>query len=119
MQSIKFLLQNYFIGLKNLFMYIAMNRFKIIKGKENDFEQIWRSRDSHLESVPGFKKFHLIKGSAEEDFTLYASHSVWESRDAFISWTKSESFRLAHQGAGKHVGIYIGHPVFEGFEVVI
>ena len=43
-------------------MYIAMNRFKITLGRENDFENIWKKRDTHLENVPGFKKFNLIKG---------------------------------------------------------
>ena len=46
-------------------MYIAMNRFKITLGRENDFENIWKERDTHLENVPGFKKFNLIKSSFE------------------------------------------------------
>ena len=100
-------------------MYIAMNRFKIVKGKETEFENIWKNRDSHLESVKGFKEFNLVKGNSEDSFTLYASHSVWESENDFLNWTKSEKFRIAHKGSGKHSEIYIGHPVFEGFEVVI
>ena len=100
-------------------MYIAMNRFKIIIGQENLFEQIWKERDSHLENVEGFKKFNLIKGKSNENYTLYASHSTWMSEEDFINWTKSESFRSAHKNAGKHSDIYIGHPEFEGFEVVI
>ena len=32
-----------------------MNRFKIISGKEETLEEIWKSRDTHLENVPGFK----------------------------------------------------------------
>ena len=43
-----------------------MNRFKIISGKEETFEEIWKSRDTHLENVPGFKKFNLIKGSKKD-----------------------------------------------------
>ena len=100
-------------------MYIAMNRFKIVKGREKEFEKIWKERDSHLEGVEGFKGFNLVKGNSEISYTLYASHSVWESEDYFLKWTKSEAFRLAHKGAGKHSDIYIGHPVFEGFKVVI
>ena len=40
-------------------MFLAMNRFKITPGFEAGFEKIWRERDSHLSSVPGFKKFSL------------------------------------------------------------
>ena len=100
-------------------MFIAMNRFKIVKGREMDFEKIWKERDSHLEGVKGFKEFHLVKGNSEDTYTLYASHSVWTSEDAFLNWTKSEAFRLAHKDAGQHGDVYIGHPVFEGFKVVI
>ena len=32
-------------------MYIAMNRFKIYPGKENEFEKLWKERDSHLDGV--------------------------------------------------------------------
>ena len=100
-------------------MYIAMNRFKIVPGREKDFEQIWKERDTHLDNVPGFIKFHLVKGSKNEPHTLYASHSTWKSKDDFANWTKSDAFRRAHQGAGEHGEVYLGHPEFEGFEVII
>ncbi len=100
-------------------MYIAMNRFKIVRGRETEFENIWKNRDSHLEGVEGFREFNLVKGSSGDSFTLYASHTVWESENAFLNWTKSEKFRLAHKGAGKYSDIYIGHPVFEGFKAVV
>ena len=100
-------------------MYIAMNRFKIVKGRENDFEKIWKDRDTYLDKVKGFKEFHLVKGAKEDTYTLYASHTIWNAKDDFSNWTKSDSFRLAHKGAGKHSDMYIGHPIFEGFDVII
>ena len=81
-------------------MFIAMNRFRVAKGSEAAFEQVWMSRDSHLEKVPGFVEFHLLKGPEAEDHTLYASHTVWESRAVFEAWTKSEAFLAAHSRAG-------------------
>ena len=96
-----------------------MNRFRIVLGRENEFECIWKNRDTHLENVPGFINFNLVKGDTDEEFTLYASHSTWKSQDDFINWTKSEAFKLAHKNAGQHKDIYIGHPVFEGFNVVV
>ena len=100
-------------------MFIAMNRFKISIGSEDAFETIWRDRDSHLTGVRGFKNFNLIRGATYEDHTLYASHSTWASEVDFVNWTKSEAFRQAHKGAGDSKGIYLGHPVFEGFKVVL
>ena len=100
-------------------MFIAMNRFKIIKGSEADFEAVWANRDSHLEDVPGFKEFHLVRGPEHEDHTLYASHTLWQSESDFENWTKSEAFRKAHASAGDNKPLYIGHPQFEGFTVVL
>ena len=42
-------------------MFLAMNRFKITPGFEAGFEKIWKERDSHLSSVPGFKSFLCLK----------------------------------------------------------
>jgi len=101
-------------------MYIAMNRFKIKPGCEQDFIDIWKNRDTYLDSVPGFKTFNLLQGPTSEEFTLFSSHSTWESRQAFVGWTESEQFRKAHAGAGgKSKDIYLGPPQFEGFEAVV
>lgn len=100
-------------------MYIAMNRFRIAPGREDDFIAIWKNRETHLEEVPGFKDFHLLQGPTDENATLFASHSVWESGESFSNWTKSEAFRKAHAQAGDSKGIYLGPPQFEGFEVVL
>jgi heme-degrading monooxygenase HmoA len=98
-------------------MFIAMNRFRVKKGSEQAFEKVWLSRDSQLNKVPGFVEFHLLKGPEHEDFTLYASHTVWQNQSAFEAWTKSEAFRAVHKDAGQNKPLYIDHPQFEGFEV--
>jgi len=74
-------------------MFIAMNRFNVIRGCEEAFEQVWLSRDSQLEKVRGFVEYYLLKGPEAEDHTLYAWDTVWQSRAAFEAWTKSGAFR--------------------------
>ncbi len=100
-------------------MFIAMNRFRIALGREETFEELWRKRESGLDGVPGFREFHLLRGPSDDACTLYASHSVWESRGAFEAWTESESFVKAHRQARAPEGTYLGHPNFEGFDVVL
>jgi len=100
-------------------MFIAMNRFKIALGRESDFEAVWRERESYLDGTPGFQEFHLLRGPTSDTHTLYASHSVWASRDAFVAWTQSEAFRKAHAQANPRKGTYLGHPELETFESVL
>jgi heme-degrading monooxygenase HmoA len=101
-------------------MFIAMNRFKVKKGSEQAFEKVWTSRETHLDRVPGFVEFHLLKGPEANDNTLYSSHTIWSSKASFEAWTRSEEFRKAHARAGNEStgSLYLEHPKFEGFEVV-
>ena len=99
-------------------MFIAMNRFQVCRGEEAAFEAVWLGRDIHIDRVPGFLAFHLLRGPEREDHTLYSSHTVWTSRAAFEDWTRSEAFRAAHRDAGSGKRLYLGHPQFEGFETI-
>jgi len=101
-------------------VFIAMNRFQVVPGREEAFEQVWRERESHLDEVGGFKEFHLLRGPGADDATLYVSHTIWESREAFEAWTKSDSFRKSHARAGNDgPSNVVGHPAFEWFEQVL
>jgi heme-degrading monooxygenase HmoA len=99
-------------------MFIAMNRFKVVKGSEKEFEDVWLTREVHLNELEGFVEFHMLKGPEREDHVLYSSHTVWQSFEHFDAWTKSEQFRKAHAGAGSRKPLYLGHPEFEGFHVI-
>jgi heme-degrading monooxygenase HmoA len=99
-------------------MFIAMNRFKVLPGSEAAFEEVWASRDTHLPGVPGFVSFHLLRGPVRDDHVLYSSHTVWTDKAAFEGWTRSEAFRQAHRSAGGNRPMYLGHPDFEGFDVI-
>jgi heme-degrading monooxygenase HmoA len=97
-------------------VFIAMNRFVVNPERSEDFEKIWRERETHLEAVPGFIRFALLKG---DEPGQYVSHSTWESREAFEGWTRSESFRKAHAQARTPEGIMLGHPKLETFEAIL
>ena len=99
-------------------MFIAMNRFQVKRGHEEEFEDIWRQRESKLAGTPGFLEFRMLRGPQTEAYTLYASHTMWSDRESFEAWTRSEAFRQAHANAGDHKHIYLDRPQFEGFETV-
>ena len=100
-------------------MFIGMNRFQIVSGREDAFVDVWRKRESLLRNVDGFLEFRLLRGPEAEDHTLFASHTIWRDREAFEAWTKSDHIRRAHANAGDNRALYMGHPRFEGFEVVL
>lgn len=99
-------------------MFIAMNRFRVAPGREAEFEEVWTRRDTYLREVPGFIAFHLLRGPMRDDHVLYSSHAMWGSRADFEAWTRSDAFRQAHKDAGQNKPLYLGHPEFEGFEVI-
>ena len=68
--------------------------------------------------MPGFLAFKLLRGPEHEDHTLFVSHTLWETKEAFEAWTRSDAFRKAHASAGANKDMYLGPPQFEGFEVV-
>ncbi|HEY8172822.1 MAG TPA: antibiotic biosynthesis monooxygenase [Dehalococcoidia bacterium] len=97
-------------------MFVAMNNFRVVNGKQEEFENIWKGRESHLQSVPGFVRFALLRGDAEGE---YISHSTWESRDAFTAWTQSEAFIAGHRQGGSLMGVLEGPPAVRLYEAVI
>ena len=101
-------------------MFIAMNRFKVLKDATQDFEQLWLSRESRLHELDGFVEFHMLRGPEREDHVLYSSHTIWASKAHFEAWTRSEQFRASHTRAstGSNRPLTLGHPEFEGFEVI-
>ena len=99
-------------------MFIAMNRFQVVKDATDEFETMWRDRESYLDEVKGFVEFHMLKGPERDDHVLYASHTVWATKADFEAWTVSDQFRRAHSRAPSTRPLYLGHPNFEGFEVI-
>ncbi|RLT35631.1 MAG: antibiotic biosynthesis monooxygenase [Chloroflexi bacterium] len=95
-------------------MFIAMNRFQVAPGRGDDFERIWRERESYLDGVPGFIRFALLRGEDGE----HVSHSTWATREAFEAWTNSESFRRGH-AQGSLMGILAGPPVIGLYDAVL
>ncbi|HJP13344.1 MAG: antibiotic biosynthesis monooxygenase [Nitrospinota bacterium] len=78
-------------------MYIVMNRFQVAEGREGEFEEIWRTRDSYLKEVDGFREFNLLRGEGGD----FISHTIWESKSAFEGWVGSDAFHKAHSRASE------------------
>jgi len=97
-------------------LFIAMNHFAVEPTRAAEFEALWRERETYLAEVPGFVDFALLRG---DEPGRYASHTRWESRAAFETWTRSEAFRKAHGQARMPSGLLLGHPKLATWEAVL
>lgn len=96
-------------------MFVAMNQFTVNAGREAEFEEGWRTRESYLQGFDGFVHFALLKGDEQGD---YVSHTIWRSRADFLAWTQSEAFRKAH-GSRMPEGVIAGHPRARFYDAVL
>ncbi|CAN0305434.1 unnamed protein product, partial [Ectocarpus fasciculatus] len=68
------------------------SRFKVKLGCEEEFETMWRERESKLDSVSGFEQFMLLRldtreadkkeeeeggTAARKGYTEFVSHTIW------------------------------------------
>ncbi|CAM9727095.1 unnamed protein product [Choristocarpus tenellus] len=91
--------------------YVAMNRFKVKLGCEDQFEKIWRERESKLQEYSGFMQFMMLKedkGTEETEeteekmggCTNFISFSVWMHKLDFLDWKRSQAFKASHSSGG-------------------
>ena len=69
---------------------IGMN-YKILPGKEDNFERMFKSVLNSLQTVTGHGKSALYKDVT--DLQSYLIVSEWDSEEAFNAFVQSEKFR--------------------------
>lgn len=101
--------------------YMTMNRFKIHSKYENEYPGIWDESYKNIDSVQGLVDFKLLKLDKEldGDIVVFASCSVWESKEAFEAWKISENYKEMHKSIPLNKHMYAEHPIMEAFEVVL
>ena len=100
-------------------VFVAMNRFKVLPGKEAAFEARWAARDSQLKEMDGFLTFLLLRRDAlnAEDGYNYSTLTVWKDRASFDAWRASSANSKAHSKAAEAEPMFDGAPspvMYEG-----
>ena len=99
-------------------MYVVMNRIPVKKEHWDDFEQRFKQRQGLVDQEPGFVR-NMILRPDDDSSEYHVVMTFWESRQAFVDWTRSESFRQAHLSARETPReMYAGRNVLEVFDVV-
>jgi len=76
-----------------------------------------RTFTSKLLNMPS-TQLNRSRGSASRVVGSAVTGRAGRRKRDFTAWTKSEQFRAAHQHAGERKPLTLGHPEFEGFEVI-
>uniref|UniRef100_A0A0G4IF81 ABM domain-containing protein n=1 Tax=Chromera velia CCMP2878 TaxID=1169474 RepID=A0A0G4IF81_9ALVE len=82
-------------------IFVSQNRFSVRAGKEAEFEQKWKQRESKLKESDGFVGFLLLRRDATkaDDGYNYMVTTIWRDRAAFSNWRSSAQFKAAHANA--------------------
>jgi len=97
-------------------MFVSMNRFTIDPAHWDEFEARFRQRAGLVDGEPGFIRNELLRpvqGSCEQHIVM----TLWETKKNFENWTRSDSFRKAHENARETPREWFVAPIkFEAFE---
>lgn len=76
-------------------MFVVHNRINPAADTAEDFEQSFAaSMRSTLDGIPGLLRSTLMKPAGENQ--PYVSTMEFDSKDSFLAWMRSDSFRAAH-----------------------
>lgn len=79
--------------------YVAISRFRVRNGMENEVIDAFRARPHSVDTVPGFIRMDVI--SPAEDATEFWLVTMWTDEDSFRSWHHGHTFHDAHSGIPK------------------
>jgi heme-degrading monooxygenase HmoA len=80
-------------------VFVAINWITAPAGAAEHLERAY-THAGNLQGIPGFLGFQFLRSTREGDPRDYLAITQWETQAAFGAWSKSESFRQAHQGPG-------------------
>src|SRR3990172_9449757 len=105
-------------------MIIVSNRIPVAPGQETEFEKRFEGRGPPVEKQPGFLRFQILRPTSVEmhggrmgESKYYVVLTFWETKEDFVRWTESDSFREAHSNRPPKE-MFAGPNVFEMHEVI-
>jgi len=105
-------------------MILVANRIHVAKGQEEAFENRFKGRAGLVENHPGFIRLEILcpkpvkmHGKTTGGSDYYVVLTYWEDEQAFLNWTESEDFRIAHANRPPKE-MFAGPNVFEMHEVI-
>ena len=79
-------------------MITVANRIYVRPEFAEAFEQRFRDRAGLVDQMPGFISNHVLRPVNEGD--PYVVFTLWNSRDNFLNWVRSDAFIKGHSQSG-------------------
>lgn len=80
-------------------MFLAISKFKVKNGIENQVCEAFINRPHLVDSIDGFIDMEVY--SPAEDNTEFWLLTRWLSQEQFLSWHNSDAHKQSHQGIPK------------------
>jgi heme-degrading monooxygenase HmoA len=80
-------------------MFAVINRLKSPPDYGVHLERAFRHA-GNMQDIPGFVGYQFMRNTRElkpGDILEYVALTYWDSREAYVAWTKTEAFSRAHQ----------------------
>ncbi|HEV3470857.1 MAG TPA: antibiotic biosynthesis monooxygenase [Pyrinomonadaceae bacterium] len=98
-------------------MITVANRIYVKREYAEAFEARFRERAGLVDQMPGFVSNQILRPVNEGD--PYVVFTVWESRQDFLSWVRSDAFTKGHAQSGTlPKEAFAGPNVLEMHEVI-
>ena len=79
--------------------YVAISRFRVRNGMEQEVVDAFRARPHAVDTAPGFIRMDVI--SPAEDASEFWLVTMWADEDSFRNWHHGHAFHDSHAGIPK------------------
>lgn len=97
-------------------MFVALSRFTVANGMEEDVRQAFLARPHLVDDVSGFTRMEVLRPQGRpEEFWLM---TWWQDETCYDTWHKSHAYHDSHSGIPKGLKLIPGATEIRRFEQV-
>ena len=76
--------------------FVAVSRFVVANGKDDEVEAAFRARPHAVDDAPGFLRMEVLRDLDDPREFWLVTH--WDDEPSFRSWHQGHTFHAAHRG---------------------
>lgn len=87
-------------------MFLALSRFTVANGMEEEVHSAFRARPHEVDQVPGFCRMEVFR--PQENSAEFWLMTWWFDEASFDTWHRSHAYRDSHRGMPKGLKLVPG-----------